>query len=157
MTSVYNTKLPKIKRFINIYQSNTNKNSRKNIQKIKNTEKLSEQDLLRNENDNIRVIDAHEGLETEEQSLDSSLDVLAVSDDVNNQSHLEPMRSEMNLLDSQPTQDLPKNRNNSHKATDRVFTITPECAGNTSLPNINTSVTARNGRNMMATSKKTSK
>lgn len=109
MNPVYNTKLPKIKRFINIYQSNGSKNSKKtlNITKYKGgvEKSISKENVPQKQDggefDPIKVIDSspvnYEHNDT--QSLDSSLDVIAASCEVNTKAQDNPLSADVDLID----------------------------------------------------------
>lgn len=104
-SSVYSSKLPKIKRFINIYQANGLKNTKKTLnvskQKVNNDKREPKTgSVFDKQEEAIVVQDSIPGNieHIEERSLDSSLEVIAASCELNNQSQNNALTNELKQL-----------------------------------------------------------
>lgn len=144
VNAVYNTKLPKIKRFINIYQANGGKTSKKNLH-IKS--KVVKDDKL----NPIKVQDSSpiDEDKLDNRSLESSLDVLAVSSEVVNHSQNQPTSTDTSMVKHRLQSD---SQFKVRKGQDRNTTITPDV--NTSLPSIGAANTTRNARKALVSNKR---
>ena len=133
--SVYNSKLPKINRFINIYQSNGNKSTKRSNAGIK--QRLADHLTSQKPNEvSIQPIKVDEGvpveIEFDDKSPESSLDVIAISSDVINK--IDQVDSGQVSIDQKSKfhvnsvqNDIKREVNSkSSKNTDRVHTITPD-------------------------------
>lgn len=149
--------MPKIKRFIHIYQSNGRANLRtNNNSKSRHGETNSGKDQSDSPIDPIKVQDLSPmklSQQQDTQSLESSLDVIATSCEVNHKSQNHEISTEIQLL-NRSTQNCSKEvAGNGRKNTDRIHTITTECPVDTSLPEI-VSNTARNLRKKLVSKKR---
>ena len=160
--SVYKSKLPKIKRFINIYQTNGSKGSKRSNagSRPKNTEHPVSQNVNQISINPIKVDDANRADSEieEEKSMESSLDVIGISSDVINkinkaESNLQQNQSKFHLS-SVNNDSKSRIQTNSNKNTGRIHTITPECPVDTSLPDINIATTTRNTRKALVSHKR---
>jgi hypothetical protein len=133
---VYSSKLPKIKRFINIYQSNGKK---------------KETNKQKHDHTSLEPIKIHDSSpidpENNENDSESSQEIIAGSCETSQN------RNNHNIDDSTSGRNFTLNRPRADKH-DRSHTITPEIPVKTSLPDINTSITARNIKKVIQNNKK---
>ena len=147
----------KIKRFINIYQSNGPKNANKknfNGIKIKNVNKIeqSSEHYAKNEEDiSLDPIKVYDSTPVDvdiddEQSHESSLEIVAVSYDQNSQPADCRVETETSSYEkySKGKQKVTNKKELQNSNTERVHTITPDWPVNTIFPVINMSTSTRN-------------